>query len=88
MLLVVSSSEGMNVLRKTSSIFSTLQENVRAICVVLDGVEIFTIPLHAASPIVLKWLRPCSTVRIRVDETREARDPCAVRCTVVRHRKR
>ncbi|KAH9029593.1 pyridoxal phosphate-dependent transferase [Lactarius pseudohatsudake] len=43
-LLAVSASEGINILRNTPSILSTLQENVRAIRAVLDRVEAITIP--------------------------------------------
>lgn len=51
-LLAVSASEGINILRNTPSILSTLQENVRAIRAVLDRVETITIPSHAASPVI------------------------------------
>ncbi|KAN0139462.1 serine palmitoyltransferase 1, partial [Lactarius tabidus] len=43
-LLTVSASEGINILRNTPSILSTLQENVRAIRAVLDRVEAITNP--------------------------------------------
>jgi serine palmitoyltransferase len=56
-LLAVSASEGINILRNTPSILSTLQENVRAIRAVLDRVEVITIPSHAASPIIHIHLR-------------------------------
>ncbi|KAH9052200.1 serine palmitoyltransferase [Lactarius vividus] len=56
-LLAVSASEGINILRNTPSILSTLQENVRAIRAVLDRVEAITIPSHAASPIIHIQLR-------------------------------
>ncbi len=56
-LFAVSASEGINILRNTPSILSTLQENVRAIRAVLDRVEVVTIPSHAASPIVHIHLR-------------------------------
>jgi serine palmitoyltransferase len=56
-LLAVSASEGINILRNTPSILSTLQENVRAIRAVLDQVEAITIPSHAASPIIHIHLR-------------------------------
>ncbi|KAH9016170.1 hypothetical protein EDB84DRAFT_1632326, partial [Lactarius hengduanensis] len=51
-LLAVSASEGINILRNTPSILSTLQENVRAIRAVLDPVKAITIPSHPASPII------------------------------------
>ena len=56
-LLAVSASEGINILRNTPSILSTLQENVRAICAVLERVETLTIPSHTASPIIHVHLR-------------------------------
>ena len=56
-LLAVSASEGINILRNTPSILSTLQENVRAMRAVLDRVEAITIPSHAASPIIHIHLR-------------------------------
>ena len=56
-LLAVSASEGINILRNTPSILSTLQENMRAIRSVLDRVDAITIPSHAASPIIHIHLR-------------------------------
>ncbi|KAI9452050.1 pyridoxal phosphate-dependent transferase [Lactarius psammicola] len=61
-LLAVSASEGINILRNTPSILSTLQENVRAIRAVLDRVEVITIPSHAASPIIHIHLRSAATL--------------------------
>jgi len=61
-LLAVSASEGINILRNTPSILSTLQENVRAIRAVLDRVEVVTIPSHAASPIIHIHLRSAATL--------------------------
>jgi len=56
-LLAVSASEGINILRNTPSILSTLQENVRAICTILERVDCITIPSHAASPIIHIYVR-------------------------------
>ena len=56
-LLAVSASEGINILRNTPSILSTLQENVRAIRAVLYRIGAVTIPSHAASPIIHMQLR-------------------------------
>ena len=56
-LLAVSALEGINILRNTPSILSTLQENVRAIRAVLDHIDSVTIPSHAASPIIHIHLR-------------------------------
>ncbi|KAH8988180.1 serine palmitoyltransferase [Lactarius hatsudake] len=61
-LLAVSASEGINTLRNTPSILSTLQENVRAIRAVLDQVEAITIPSHPASPIIHIHLRSTPTL--------------------------
>lgn len=47
-LLVVSASEGVNILRNTPSILSTLQE---------ERIEVLMIPLHAASQIIHIHLR-------------------------------
>src|SRR5216683_4989103 len=51
-LLAVSASEGINILRNTPSILSTLQENIRAIRAILERVDCITIPSHPASPII------------------------------------
>ena len=56
-LLAVSASEGINILRNTPSILSTLQENIRAIRTILERVDCITIPSHAASPIIHIYLR-------------------------------
>ncbi|TFK52851.1 serine palmitoyltransferase [Heliocybe sulcata] len=48
-LLSVSASEGINILRNTPSILSTLQENVRTMRSVLDRLDCITIPSHPAS---------------------------------------
>ncbi|KAH9032096.1 serine palmitoyltransferase [Lactarius hengduanensis] len=61
-LLAVSASEGINILRNTPSIPSTLQENVRAIRAVLDRVEAITIPSHPTSPIIHIYLRSAATL--------------------------
>ncbi|KAH8980690.1 serine palmitoyltransferase [Lactarius akahatsu] len=61
-LLTVSASDGINILRNTPSILSTLQENVRAIRAVLDRVEAITIPSHATSPIIHIYLRSAATL--------------------------
>ena len=56
-LLAASASEGISILRNTLSILSTLQENMGAICAVLDRIDAVTIPSHAASPIIHIQLR-------------------------------
>lgn len=56
-LLAVSASEGINILRNTPSILSTLQENARAIRAILERVDCITIPSHAASPIIHIYVR-------------------------------
>ena len=50
-------SEGINILRNTPSILSTLQENVRAIRAVLDRIDTLSTPSHAASLIIHIHLR-------------------------------
>ncbi|KAJ3552025.1 hypothetical protein NM688_g4379 [Phlebia brevispora] len=50
--LAVAASEGINILRSTPSILSTLQDNVRAVRAVLDKVDCITIPSHPASPMI------------------------------------
>ncbi|KAH9018643.1 serine palmitoyltransferase [Lactarius pseudohatsudake] len=61
-LLAVSASEGINILRNTPSILSTIQENVRTIRAVLDPVEAITIPSHVVSPIIHIYLRSAATL--------------------------
>ncbi|KAG5641098.1 hypothetical protein DXG03_006035 [Asterophora parasitica] len=56
-LLSVSASEGINILRSTPSILTTLQDNVRAARAILDRVECITIPSHPASPIIHMHIR-------------------------------
>ena len=53
----ISASEGFNIQPNTPSILSMLQENVRAILVVLYRVEAFTVPSRAGSPIIHILLR-------------------------------
>ncbi len=61
-LLTVSASEGINTLRNTPSILSTLQENVRAIRAVLDRVEAVAIPSHTPLLIIHIHLRSAATL--------------------------
>ncbi|KAH9955402.1 serine palmitoyltransferase [Russula dissimulans] len=63
-LLAVSASEGINILRNTPSILSTLQENVRAIRAVLERVDCITIPSHPASPIIHIYVRTPPAVHL------------------------
>ena len=56
-LLAVSASEGIDILKNRQSMLGTLQENVRAICAVLDRNDSLTIPSHATSPIIHIHLR-------------------------------
>ena len=56
-VLAASASEGINILRNTPSILSTLQENIRAIRTVLERLDCITIPSHAASPIIHIYVR-------------------------------
>lgn len=65
-LLAVSASEGINILRNTPSILSTLQENIRVIRSILDRVEYITIPSHPASPIIHIQVRPGSSSTLQL----------------------
>lgn len=56
-LLSVAASEGINILRNTPSILTTLQENVRAVRAVLDRVDCIAIPSHPASPMIHLYVR-------------------------------
>jgi serine palmitoyltransferase len=60
-LLATSASEGINILRNTPSLLTTLQENVRAVHAVLDKVEVLEIPSHPASPIIHLHIRTPAT---------------------------
>ncbi|PFH50829.1 hypothetical protein AMATHDRAFT_60294 [Amanita thiersii Skay4041] len=51
-LLSVSASEAINMFRSTPSIFSQLQDNIRAARAILDRVDGISIPSHPASPII------------------------------------
>ena len=57
-LLATSASEGINILRHTPSLLSTLQDNVRAVRAVLDKLDLITIPSHPASPLIHIHVRP------------------------------
>ena len=57
-LLTVAASEGINVLRNTPSILTTLQENIRAVRAILDRVDCIHIPSHPASAVIhlqVRW---------------------------------
>ena len=57
-ILAVAASEGINILRNTPSILTTLQENVRAVRAILDRVDCINIPSHPASAVIhlqVKW---------------------------------
>ncbi|KAH8102135.1 serine palmitoyltransferase [Cristinia sonorae] len=56
-MLAVAASEGINILRNTPSILTSLQENIRAIHSVLDKVDCITIPSHPASATIHLWVR-------------------------------
>ncbi|KAH8978749.1 serine palmitoyltransferase [Lactarius akahatsu] len=74
-LLAASASEGINILRNTPSILSTLQENVRAIRAVLDRVAAITIPSHAASPIIHIHLHSAATLSAPTSASVKPPDP-------------
>ncbi|RDB17195.1 Serine palmitoyltransferase 1 [Hypsizygus marmoreus] len=63
-LLSVSASEGINILRSTPSILTTLQENIRAARAILDRVDCITIPSHPASPIIHIYVRSAPTTSL------------------------
>ncbi|KAI0786994.1 serine palmitoyltransferase [Abortiporus biennis] len=56
-LLAVAASEGINILRNSPSILSTLQENVRAVRSILDRADYIAIPSHPASPMIHLYVR-------------------------------
>ncbi|KAI6038663.1 serine palmitoyltransferase [Pisolithus marmoratus] len=59
-LLAVAGSEGISFLRNTPSALTTLQENVRAVRVVLEKTEGITVVGHWASPIIHFHLKTVS----------------------------
>ncbi|KIL66694.1 hypothetical protein M378DRAFT_74949 [Amanita muscaria Koide BX008] len=59
-LLSVCASEAINTFRNTPSIFTQLQDNVRAARAILDRVDCITIPSHHASPIIHIYIRKSS----------------------------
>jgi serine palmitoyltransferase len=61
-LLAVSASEGLNILRNTPSVFSTLQDNIRAARSILDKLDGITVPSHSTSPIIHIRIRSSSSV--------------------------
>ncbi|KAK7449824.1 serine palmitoyltransferase component [Stygiomarasmius scandens] len=60
-LLAVSGSEGINVLRSSPSILSSLQDNIHAARSILDRVDCITIPSHSISPIIHMYIRAPSS---------------------------
>ena len=62
--LSVAASEGINILRSTPSILSTLQDNVRAVRAVLDKVDCISIPSHPASPMIHLQVRLPSPIHL------------------------
>ncbi|KAI0327510.1 serine palmitoyltransferase [Cubamyces sp. BRFM 1775] len=67
-LLTVAASEGINILRNTPSILTTLQENVRAVRAILDRVDCINIPSHPASAVIhlqIRW----STLQVPTPST-------------------
>lgn len=51
-MLSVAASEGINILRNTPSILTTLQENIRAVRAILEKVDCINIPSHSVSAII------------------------------------
>ncbi|KAF8622397.1 hypothetical protein AX15_007049 [Amanita polypyramis BW_CC] len=56
-LLAVGASEAINLFRSTPSIFTQLQDNIRAARAILDRVDCITVPSHPASPIIHMYIR-------------------------------
>lgn len=56
-MLTVAGSEGINILRNTPSILSTLQENIRSVRHILDRVDCITIPSHPASATIHLYVK-------------------------------
>lgn len=63
-MLAVAASEGINILRNTPSILSTLQENIHAMRAILERVDCITIPSHLASPIIHIHVRTPPTTHL------------------------
>ncbi|KAH8984850.1 hypothetical protein EDB92DRAFT_2116966 [Lactarius akahatsu] len=63
----VSASECINTLRNTPPILSMLQENARAIRVVLKPVEAITIAAHASAPIIHIHWRSATTTSLSAE---------------------
>jgi serine palmitoyltransferase len=63
-LLAVSASEGINILRSTPSILSTLHENIRTARSILERLDSITIPSHPASPVIHIYVRSSSTATL------------------------
>ena len=61
-LLAVSASEAINMFRSTPSIFTQLQDNIRATRAILDRVDCITIPSHPASPIIHIYIRQSTSL--------------------------
>ena len=59
-LLAVSASEGINILRNTPSVLSSLQDNIHTARAILDKADGISIPSHPASPIIHVTVRPLS----------------------------
>jgi serine palmitoyltransferase len=59
-LLAVSASEGINILRNTPSVLSSLQDNIHTARAILDKADGISVPSHPASPIIHVTLRPLS----------------------------
>jgi serine palmitoyltransferase len=76
-MLATSASEGINILRNTPSLLSTLQENVRAIRAVLDRVDCITVPSHPASPLIHFYIRPLSSNSLTPQAAADAPRPGA-----------
>jgi hypothetical protein len=77
--------EGIDIPQNVPPIVNTLQENVHATPAVLDHVEAFTIPSHAASPIIRNSTSTCALRRrphARGPHLRSRRTPRRLQCAM------
>jgi len=75
-LLSVSGSEAISLFRSTPSIFTQLQDNIRAARAILDRLDCITVPSHAASPIIHICIRqPTSSTFLHPNSALSALSP-------------
>lgn len=72
--LTVAASKGIDILRNTPSILSSLQVNIHAVRAILDRVDCIMIPSHPASAIIhlqIRWQKPADTLSIKARDSRQ-----------------